>query len=101
VAAFFTTQKWSYYLKLTVGALGVLSCFFAYRTGQRGGELVYKHGAAAAYLSGEKLLPATKQNTPESPLSAPENESLKADDNDYGDSDEDASVDDEFTKQED
>lgn len=89
IAAFFIRKELSFPMKLGIAALTLVSCFLAYRTGHLGGELVYKHGAAAAYSDiGESsgLLPTPGMNTSESPM--PENESLKPDDNDYGNADE-------------
>jgi uncharacterized membrane protein len=101
IAAYFIPQQLSFRLKLGLGVAGLVTCFLAYRTGEKGGELVYKYGAASVYSSSEELLPTPGQKTSESPSGPSENESLKTDDNDYGNSDEDVRSDDEFTKQED
>lgn len=88
IAAFFIRKELGFPMKLGIAAITLVSCFLAYRTGKLGGELVYKHGAAAAYADQEPsgLLPTPGMNTSESPM--PENESLKQDDNDYGNADE-------------
>jgi uncharacterized membrane protein len=87
IAAFFIRKEIGFKLKLGIAVLTLISCYLAYRTGELGGELIYKHGGASAYgdeTSG--LLPTPGLNTSES--STPENESLKPDDNDYGNADE-------------
>lgn len=104
IGAFFLRKELQFPVKLTVALIGFISCYLAYKTGALGGELVYKHGAASAYASGnsgeaEGLLPTPGMNTSESPMPVDENESLKADDNDYGNGDESES--DEEIKQED
>lgn len=101
IAAFFIRKEMSFPLKMAIGVVGLVSCFLAYRTGKLGGELVYKHGAAAAYMEQvqEGLLPTPGKNTSESEM--PLNESLKPDENDYGNSDEIIEATDEEMKQED
>lgn len=89
IAAYFVRKEIGFTLKLAVAVLTLVSGYLAYNTGHLGGELVYEHGAASAYhenLSLEGLLPTPGKETSES--AAPVNESLKADDNDYGSSDE-------------
>lgn len=103
IAVFFIRKDIGFFIKLGIAGLGIISCYLAYRTGHIGGEIVYGHGAARAYLeehATEGLLPTPGKNTSESPNPADDNESLKADDNDYGNSDEDSVVDDD-SKQED
>lgn len=81
------------------------AAFFAYETGEHGGDLVYKYGATRAYELNLKndvqmnILPTPGMNTSESPMPVEENESLKVDDNDYGN--DDAEVDDDVEKVED
>jgi uncharacterized membrane protein len=102
VAAFFIRKEISFPLKLAIAGLTIISSYLAYRTGELGGGLVYKHGAAAAYSEitpVEGLLPTPDLNTSESPN--PLNESLKPDDNDYGNEDEDIESPEEMGKQED
>jgi uncharacterized membrane protein len=107
VAAFFLRKEIQFLVKLAVCLISLLSCFLAYRTGESGGELVYRYGAASAYtqdleLTGQEgLLPTPGLKTSESSASSEENESLKKDDNDYGKSDEDEVLDDEDSKVED
>jgi uncharacterized membrane protein len=102
VAVFFIRKEFQFPIKLSIAAIGLISCYLAYRTGVLGGELVYKHGAASAYGHVEDsngLLPTPGLKTSESPV---ENESLKADDNDYGNDGEHVdSPDDDSTRQED
>lgn len=98
IAAFFLKKEFQIPVQLGVFAASILSCYFGYRAGNLGGELVYKHGAAQAYtgelhLPKETLLPQNKADAQE--VEVHENESLKADETDYGDEselpDEDAS----------
>ena len=93
VATFFLLNNIQFYLHLTIAAISLVSCFLAYRTGASGGELVYRHGAASAYVQiqdseSQGILPTTGMDTSETPIPTEENESLKADDNDYGNADE-------------
>jgi uncharacterized membrane protein len=100
VAAFFLRKEVQFPVYLGVCLLSLVSCFLAYKAGELGGELVYKHGAAGAYSDSPSMgiLPTPGMNTSESD----ENESLKADDNDYGAADEvDEDVEDDEVKQED
>lgn len=103
IAAFFIRKEIQFPVKLSIAVIGLISCYLAYRTGHLGGELVYKHGAASAYGHVEEsngLLPTPGMQTSESP--ADENESLKPDDNDYGnDGEQTDSPDDDTTRQED
>jgi hypothetical protein len=102
VAAYFLKTQIQIFVQLGVCLVSLAACFFAYRTGESGGELVYEHGAASAYATPSHpnvngLLPTPGLNTSESD----ENESLKSDDNDYGNSDETEDVEDDESKQED
>jgi uncharacterized membrane protein len=102
IAVFFIRKEFQFPIKLTIAVIGLISGYLAYRTGSLGGELVYKHGAASAYGHVEDangLLPTPGLHTSESP--SDENESLKADDNDYGNTDEVIDSADEDSKQED
>ncbi|HXH31092.1 MAG TPA: DUF2231 domain-containing protein [Bacteriovoracaceae bacterium] len=107
IAAFFIRKEFQFYIKLAVGVISLGSVFLAYSTGKLGVELVYKHGAAAAYAEAQSepvqgLLPTPGLNTSESPMPVDESDSLKADENDYGSStDEFAEPEDEGSKQED
>lgn len=100
IAAFFIRKEFQFLIKMVVLGIGLVSCFFGYRTGLLGGELVYKHGAASVFTSSEDpgVLPA-EASSADSLQVMEENDSLKADDNDYGNSDEPAV--DEDLKQED
>lgn len=106
VAAFFLRKELQFMVQLGIALVSLVSCYLAYNTGHSGGGLVYEHGAASAYAQvmtsgeNESLLPTPGMNTSESPMPVDENESLKADDNDYGNSDEDETEDEE-SKQED
>jgi uncharacterized membrane protein len=103
IAVFFIRKDIGFAIKLGIAGIGLISCYLAYRTGQLGGELVYRHGAASAYTEEyqeQGLLPTPGKQSSESPNPTDDNESLKADDNDYGNSDEDSVIDDDV-KQED
>ena len=110
VAVFFLRKELQFPIHLVVCLVSLISCYLVYETGGTGGELVYRHGAAGAYVktelippptTGEGLLPTADLNTSESPVPSDESESLKQDDNDYGNSDEVIEVEDESSKQED
>lgn len=104
IAAFFIRKELGFPVKLGIAAIGLVSCFLAYRTGKLGGELVYKHGAASVYTENSgsvNLLPTPGMNTSESQSPEENNESLKPDENDYGNSDEVIESPDDDLKQED
>lgn len=106
VVALFIREELQFRLHLAVFLAGLISIYLGYRAGNLGGELVYVHGAAEAYgltengPAPEGILPTPGMNTSESPFPVDENESLKADEFDYGNSDE-LVEDDEEMKQED
>lgn len=102
IAAFFLQKDYQLKMQLGIFVLSLASCFLAYRAGHLGGTLVYQHGAAEAYVTREpeatqSLLPTPEQNTSESEMPVNENESLKVDDNDYGNNEE-IQIDDENQK---
>jgi hypothetical protein len=105
IVAFFLQTNIQFYAQLANVIILVVAAFFAYETGEHGGDLVYKYGATRAYelnLSNDvqmNILPTPGMNTSESPMPVEENESLKVDDNDYGN--DDAEVDDDVEKVED
>lgn len=106
VAVFFLKQELQFAVKIVICLVSMLSAYLAYNTGHSGGLLVYRHGAAGAYAETENslnqgLLPTPGMNTSESAMPVDENESLKADDSDYGNSDEEDQFSDEEYKQED
>lgn len=103
IGAFFIRKEIGFPVKLGVAAVTIVSCYLAYRTGMLGGELVYKHGAASAYTetASEGLLPTPGMNTSESASPENDNESLKTDENDYGNADEIIESPEEMGKQED
>lgn len=85
VAVYFLSPALQFPIRLGILALSLLSCYLAYETGHRGGELVYIHGAADAYdiensdepLEEENgILPTPGMNTSESEY--PEVEELPA-----------------------
>lgn len=105
IGVFFIRKEFQLPIKLGIALIGLVSCYLAYKTGALGGELVYKHGAASAYqtddLSPQGILPTPGMNTSESQSPTDENESLKTDENDYGNADEVIDSPDEDSKQED
>ena len=105
IGVFFIRKEFQLPIKLGIALIGLVSCYLAYRTGHLGGELVYKHGAGSAYQTDEKspqgILPTPGMNTSESNSPTDENESLKTDENDYGNADEVIDSPDEDSKQED
>lgn len=109
IAAYFLRKEIQFYLHLGICLMAMISCYLVYQTGSSGGELVYRYGAANAYGKikiapvQEGILPTPGMNTSESPVPS-ENESLKTDDNDYGNADESSEPsddEDENSKQED
>jgi uncharacterized membrane protein len=106
IAAFFLRKPIQFYLQLGTALIALISCYLVYQTGSSGGELVYRYGAANAYGPEitapiqEGILPTPGINTSESPVPE-ENESLKKDDNDYGNAEESSEIEDEDSKQED
>lgn len=106
VAVFFLKQELQFAIKLVICLISLISAYLAYNTGHSGGLLVYRYGAASAYAENETsvtqgLLPTPGLNTSESSVPVDENESLKTDDNDYGNSDEESLDEDDEPKQED
>lgn len=95
IGVFFLRREIAFPVKLVIALITVVAGFLGFKTGELGGELVYKHGAANAYIEKKQderpgLLPTPGMNTSESPMpvNEDENESLKIDDNDYGNVDE-------------
>lgn len=104
IGVFFIRKELQFPVKVGIAIFGLISCYLAYKTSGLGGELVYKHGAASAYLideSGHGILPTPGLNTSESDAPSVDNESLKADENDYGNSDDATDSTDDDLKQED
>lgn len=105
IGVFFIRKELQFPIKFAIAIVGLLSCYLAYLAGSLGGELVYKHGAGSAYdipLESESsgIVPTPKLEKSDSTLSEDVNESLKTDENDYGNSDEEIEFSDDF-KQED
>lgn len=103
IGAFFVKKELQLSVQFAVALVGILAAFFAYKTGKLGGELVYGHGAGAAYSSSPRLMqsPAIEVSPAVLPESPKVNESLKTDENDYGNGDEVEEADSEDAKQED
>jgi uncharacterized membrane protein len=109
IAAYFLRAEFLYPVQLIIAGLGFISLYLGISTGKLGGALVYEHGAASAYaqvISTSQtepvgILPTPGENTSETPIPVDENESLKKDDNDYGNNDDVEEVEDDEAKQED
>ena len=102
IAAFFVRKEIGFPLKIVISLIGLVSSYLSYRTGHLGGELVYKHGAASAYvLENSQALISAPGKRVESILPMEENESLKTDENDYGQSDNSSDSEDDDLKEED
>lgn len=102
IAAFFVRKEIGFPLKIVISLIGLISGYLANRTGHLGGELVYKHGAASVYVqeNSQALIPSSGKRV-ESILPMEENESLKTDENDYGQSDNSSDSEDDDLKEED
>jgi uncharacterized membrane protein len=105
LGAYFVKRELGFKLKLVVFVISLISCYLVFKAAELGGELVYKHGAFNAYIEASDeptgLLPTPGLNTSESPMPVDENESLKPDDNDYGNADEVVEPSDDESKRED
>ncbi len=83
VVAIFLQAQFQIYARLGVLVLSLISCVFAFKTGQLGGEIVYAQNGASVHSNAS---PVTVREHPASeaePEAEPDNESLKTDDNDY------------------
>lgn len=49
IAGFFP-KKWGHSARFLTAAMSLVVVFFAYQTGETGGDLIYEHGAASAYV---------------------------------------------------
>ncbi len=109
VAGFFLRKDLQLYVQVFILGIVISAAYMGYRVVQMGHELVYLHGAAKVYhhdsqvdeATPEGLLPTPGLETSENPFPTDENESLKADENDYGSADEENEPEDEEIKQED
>ncbi len=106
IVAFFVTANIQFYVQLANVIILLVGAFYAFETGEHGGDLVYRYGAPRAYelnMANDvqlNILPTPGMNTSESEFPVnEENESLKVDDNDYGN--ENGEVDEEVEKLED
>lgn len=105
VVVYFLKQEFQFPLQVVVILIGLLASYQAYRTGEMGGQISYFHGGAAAHLRDH--MPANSfLPTPDSLKAKPmdtstPNESLKPDENDYGNGDNATETDDENSKVED
>ena len=91
IGTYFLRNELQFVAHLVICVVTLISAYCVYNAGSLGGELVYRHGAAEAYTHKETtlnevphgILPTPGMNTSESPMPT-ENESLKPDENDYG-----------------
>jgi uncharacterized membrane protein len=72
IGIFFVRKELQFQLQMVVVIVSLISAYLAYKTGKLGGELVYKHGAANAYMISPEaeahgILPTPGMNTSESP----------------------------------
>lgn len=86
-------------LRLAIACVGILGCFKGYEATQLGNQIVSQHASSNEKPAG--LLPTPSQSTSESAFPVEENDSLKADEHDYGESEEYDDEDAEDLKQED
>jgi uncharacterized membrane protein len=73
ISAFFIRREFQFKIQMALVLISFISAYLAFRAGKLGGELVYKHGAAQAYItestkvSGEQeILPNSGKSTSES-----------------------------------
>lgn len=100
VAAFFLRKEIQFFVHIGIAVVSLVSCYLSFSAGKSGGELVYEHGAGSAYVQ-NTIKSSTERILPGDVIESNENESLKSDDNDYGNADEGTEVEDEDSKQED
>lgn len=84
IIALFLNPGWQEKFRYLAFAISLLPVFFGYRTGVMGGEIVYKHGGGSAHADAREVLRPSTETLPAETVSEEDNESLKADDNDYG-----------------
>jgi len=73
ISAFFIRREFQFKIQMALVLISFISAYLAFRAGKLGGELVYKHGAAQAYITestkvnGEQeILPNSGKSTSES-----------------------------------
>lgn len=81
VAAWFLRPEFQDKARGVVLLVSLIPLFFAWRTGKLGGEIVYFHGGGSAHADVREVF--RPEAMPLEP-GAPVNESLKPDENDYG-----------------
>jgi hypothetical protein len=85
IAAFFIRKEFQFHLEMGVFLITLVACYLGFRTGQLGGDLVYKHGAAQAHVAPvvapteteappQGILPTPGENTSESTFPEDEDE---------------------------
>lgn len=83
VVAIFLQAQFQLYARLAVLVLSLLSCVFAFKTGEIGGEIVYAQNGASVHAAGSTVTIREHTGVESGPEAEPDNESLKADENDY------------------
>ncbi len=81
IAVWFLQPAFQEKARFLVALISLLPLIFGWRTGNLGGEIVYKHGGGSAHADFREVFrpePATLE-----PAVETDNESLKTDDNDY------------------
>ncbi len=81
VAVWFLQPAFQDKARFIVALVSLLPIFFAWQTGHLGGEIVYKHGGGSAHADFREVF--RPEPTAIEPTVETDNESLKADDNDY------------------
>lgn len=85
IVALFLQPAFQEKARLAVIFLSLLPVFFGWKAGNLGGEIVYRHGGASAHSDVREVLRVETPVTEPAIESDNDNESLKADDNDYSD----------------
>ena len=81
IAVWFLQPAFQDKARFLVALLSLLPVFFGWRTGSLGGEIVYKHGGGNAHADFREVF--RPEPSPLEPAVETDNESLKADENDY------------------
>ncbi len=81
IAVWFLQPGFQNKARFIVALISLLPLFFAWQTGKLGGEIVYKHGGGGAHADFREVFRPEAATL--EPAVETDNESLKADDNDY------------------
>lgn len=83
IVAWFLQPAFQDKARLAVMFFSLLPLFFGWQAGKLGGEIVYRHGGASAHSDVREILRVETPETEPVSESDSDNESLKADENDY------------------